>query len=555
MEEIMKKRSFILTLLVMLTIPALLVSAGGSKQSGGSAAGGPVKLTVAVPESLRIENYKTNIMTKMLEERANVDLTFVPLASSDYNNKLNLMAMAGGNELPDIILGMSDVYFQDSMVYQWAQEGAIIPLTKYYKDPGLSPNLHDAVKRVGTNFFSQITSPDGEIYGIPVFNQSYYNEYPAKYMYYKPWVDKLGLKLPTTTEEYRTFLRAIANGDPNGNGKKDEVPLTGQFALTGANYDRWFGWVMNSFIYAGDRNLLTVTDGKVGAAYTTNEWKEGLKFMRSLFAEGLIPTEALTQDENQMRTLINQDGPVVFSFVWFNPDGINANNPAGDNYSALPPLKGPAGVQYLTYRPSVAYTSFVISKNCKNPDAAFKVGDLLASEEIGIMQRFGAEGKEWDYAKNVKDLSNYATPVPNWPFSIIVYNDANFWGGSAVANSSWRQSGPYIRTYGIANGMGNTKEAVAGRTGNNGINADMYQKGGWNPKQVIPKLIYTADEVGEITEILTNLENYNTSMTAAFLSGNRNIDSSWNEYQAELNRIGVARAVSIIQKVYDRMYK
>jgi hypothetical protein len=44
-------------------------------------------------------------------------------------------------------------------------------------------------------------------------------------------------------------------------------------------------------------------------------------------------------------------------------------------------------------------------------------------------------------------------------------------------------------------------------------------------------------------------------MTAAFLSGDRNIDSSWNAYQAELNNIGLPKVLSIIQKVYDRMYK
>jgi hypothetical protein len=83
----------------------------------------------------------------------------------------------------------------------------------------------------------------------------------------------------------------------------------------------------------------------------------------------------------------------------------------------------------------------------------------------------------------------------------------------------------------------------------------MYQEGAWKPKEVIPKLLYNTEEGTEVTEILTNLESYNTSMAAAFLSGDRNIDSSWNAYQAELNNIGLPRVLSIIQKVYDRMYK
>jgi putative aldouronate transport system substrate-binding protein len=375
-------------------------------------------------------------------------------------------------------------------------------------------------------------------------------------MYYKPWLEKLGLKLPSTTGEYQALLRAVAANDLNGNGRKDEIPLTGQFNLTGTNYGRWFNWIMNAFVYAGDTNLLTVNNGKVGAAYATPEWREGLKFMRTLFAEGFIPTETLTQDENQMRTLINVEGPQVFSFVWDNADQINANNPAGDYYEAMPPLKGPGGVQYATYKPSVAHINFMVSKNCKNPDAAFRAGDFMTSEVIGISQRFGAEGIDWDYAKNIPNAeSTYVPTVPGWPLSIITYNDANFWGGSAVANNSWRQSGPMVRGYGIVNGWGLTRETAAGRSGINARISVLYQEGAWKPKEVIPKLIYNAEEVTEITELLANLNNYNTSAIAAFLTGNSNIDSSWNAYQAELNNIGLPRALSIIQKVYDRMYK
>jgi putative aldouronate transport system substrate-binding protein len=351
-------------------------------------------------------------------------------------------------------------------------------------------------------------------------------------------------------------LRAIAANDLNGNGRKDEIPLTGQFNLTGNSYGRWFNWIMNAFVYAGNRYLLTVDNGKVGAAYTTPEWREGLKFIRSLFAEDLIPTETLTQDETQMRTLINAEGPQVFSFVWDNADQINTDNPAGNHYDALPPIKGPNGVQYATYIPSVANISFMISKNCKDPDAAFRVGDLMSSDVIGISQRFGAEGIDWDWAKNVPNTeSTYISTVPGWPLSIVTYNDPNFWGGSAVANNSWRQAGPFIRAYGIVNGWALTKEAAAGRSGINARISILYQEGPWKPKEVIPKLIYNTEEGTEITEILTNLESYNTSMTAAFLSGDRNIDSSWNAYQAELNNIGLPRVLSIIQKVYDRMYK
>jgi putative aldouronate transport system substrate-binding protein len=44
-------------------------------------------------------------------------------------------------------------------------------------------------------------------------------------------------------------------------------------------------------------------------------------------------------------------------------------------------------------------------------------------------------------------------------------------------------------------------------------------------------------------------------MTANFLAGNRDIDSSWNTYLNELNNIGLPKILPVIQKAYDRMYK
>lgn len=127
-----------------------------------------VHLTVGVPDNTLIEDWETNGTTKLIEERGNFDLEFVVFDSNDYASKLNLMVMAGGDELPDVILG-----YIDSMAYQWALEGAILPLTEYYNDPTVSYYIHEAMDRTGTDFISQIKSPDGEIYGIPTYNQSY----------------------------------------------------------------------------------------------------------------------------------------------------------------------------------------------------------------------------------------------------------------------------------------------------------------------------------------------------------------------------------------------
>jgi ABC-type glycerol-3-phosphate transport system substrate-binding protein len=122
----MKKRPFLFSICIAFCLASLF--AGGNSQSaqpsqGGtvSSSSGPVKLSVAIAEDLRIQDYETNHMTGILERDGNVDLSFVLFPSTDYVNKLNLMVMAGGAELPDIIIASPG----DAMVYQWAKEGAI----------------------------------------------------------------------------------------------------------------------------------------------------------------------------------------------------------------------------------------------------------------------------------------------------------------------------------------------------------------------------------------------------------------------------------------------
>jgi putative aldouronate transport system substrate-binding protein len=82
----------------------------------------------------------------------------------------------------------------------------------------------------------------------------------------------------------------------------------------------------------------------------------------------------------------------------------------------------------------------------------------------------------------------------------------------------------------------------------------MYQQGGFNPAEVIPKLIFTTDESDEITEIQSNLLTYVQENIAAFLTGAKDIDADWDAYVAELDKIGLAKYLEVVQGVYDRMY-
>lgn len=515
-----------------------------------------VHLTVAVPDNVRIEDFETNIQTQKLEEMGNFDLEFVIYDSTDYTTKINLMVMAGGTELPDVIMFNTDANTKvtDNQLYSWAQTGVIIPLTQYYEDPEISYWLHEAVERTGVNFFSQITSPDGEIYAIPTYNQSYGNEYPSKLFYYKPWLEQLGMEIPTTLDEYCDLLRAVVNTDLNGNGKADEIGLVGT-SFSDNFYNGWFDFLMNAFVYAGDANYFTVEDGVVGVAYTTDAWKEGLIYIRSMIEEGLIAAESLTMDRNQFDALANAQDTAMFSLAYFSAQMIDMSNPARNEYDYMLPFTGPNGTNYATFVESIASPTFVITANCENPEAAFRLGDLMVNEYFGIMQRYGEEGIDWDYAANIENLEGYVPYVDGFDLYFLPYDDDGFWGGSGVTNASWRQLGPYVRQYAIANGKAINAETVTGYMTAIGKACMAYQESGLRPAEIIPKLIFDTAESDRISETMVTLTSYVEEMTANFLAGNIDIESGWDAYLAEIDAIGVDAVVGTVQQVYDRMYK
>ena len=505
----------------------------------------PDKLTIWVSEVLQVEDWETNAMTLWLEEQGNLDLEFEVQPSADYSTKVNMALTVGDIEdLPDVII----CNFSNGQIWEYAQAETILPLTDYYNDPQLAANIMEAYERTGTEYTKQIISPDNNIYGIATFNQSYGNEYPHKMWMYKPYLDALGEDVPTTTEEYYELLKKVKETDLNGNGKADEIPLAGDTK----DFTGYFNYLMNAFVYAGDSEFKVIKDGVVSAAFNTDEWKEGLKYIHNLFDEGLILSESLTMDSDQFKALLAAENNPVFSFVAM---GKGNTEQYKEDYIGIDSLTGPDGVNFATYRPSTAQVSYVVTANCENPEAAFRLGDLLSSEHMGITQRWGEEGVNWDYAKNLEKPEEYVAAVEGFDLSIVAYDDGTFWGSSEAQNHCWRQVGPYVRQYGIANGLANKPENIDKYKSTLNAALTLYQTSGHNPKEVASVLNYTSDEQDQISDIALSLINYVKECRASFLNGNLDIDAEWDAYLKEIDKIGLDEWLKVVQTVYDRMYK
>ncbi len=109
------------------------------------------------------------------------------------------------------------------------------------------------------------------------------------------WLDKLGLKVPVTMEEFREVARAFTLKDPDGNGKQDTY---------GTSFRQNVNFI-DSFFHAygvapghHQAGMWRVRNGKQTNDWVQPQMKEALLNLASWYKEGLIAPESLTYDWN-----------------------------------------------------------------------------------------------------------------------------------------------------------------------------------------------------------------------------------------------------------------
>lgn len=544
----MKKPTLVLWTLVLALMLSILPAAGVLAEAGFTAedhdnvtAPGefpivkePITLTVTVPLATQVEDYETNEFTKWLEEKSGINLEFNTLPSGDDGLTKLKVALATGSGYGDVILGF---WMSDLDVYKYGSQGFIRDLNEYYDVYGYYTlqgfEKHPEVRAMAT-------SPDGSLYVVPRYVRSIGNELPQRVWINKLWLDNLGLDIPTTTEEFEAVLRAFLNDDPNQNGQQDEIPYAG--AITGwASQPENF--LLNAFLYNDAGNRFIVEDGKVDVAYTQDAWREALTYMNRLCADRLLSPLSYTQDEAQLKQIVATPGESVLGVIPAGSLGniFAANDERIEEYVPLPPLKGPEGVQYTSYEPSGTNNTFMISKDCKNPAAAFRLADLFYSEEAVLRGRFGVPEVDWVEPEEGEtslyaDMGYPALIKPILP-----------WGGTQ--NSHWSEIQSTFRDAEVTHG-----QVWNGTIDFNYLIAQAVPEYlSYIPDEYLWKRVFTEEEAEEVGELDVNLRNYVKESIARFITGDLSIETGWDSYLKELSTIGVDRYVEINQAVYDRM--
>ncbi|MFD2614219.1 extracellular solute-binding protein [Paenibacillus gansuensis] len=320
--------------------------------------GGPKALDLPDGETVLSNRY-----TKALSEKLNIEAKFpVVVKGAAGTEKTNLMIAS--NDITDIILVNYTQYLQ------MVKSDMVEDLTDVYNEYA-SPALKE-VLQTDEGKALELATIDGKLYGIPSMGTTH-NSDPLIWLR-KDWLDKLGLKPPTTVDELTPILKAFVEKDPDGNGKKDTAGLATAQGFTGATaamygLDPYFDY-QKSYV----RNWVKGEDGTIQYGSIQPQTKDALAKLRDLYSQGLIPREfAILKVEQATEQVVSGKAGAFFGPWWsgWSPlnDAIKTDPSADWQAYALKDIDGKATAKQETPIGSIA----VVKKGFKHPEALVKI--------------------------------------------------------------------------------------------------------------------------------------------------------------------------------------
>ena len=545
----MKKKTLALLLAVTMTVSALAACGSEKKTSGEASVKEEVKESsadsaagdaseaeeIAYPEEITIfanmglkaqaQGFTSNndaYWAQALEEITGTHVEWTQPIEA-MAEKFNLM--------------IASEEYTDAIVYDWpnveggpemyVEDEVILDLTDLI--PECMPNFnayleeHPNVKKIMQN-------EEGRILYIPfIRDDAQLNIYVGP-LIRTDWLEKLGLEVPTTTDELYTVLKAFKEQDPNGNGEADEIPMSG------VSFDENINHNIGNLLWAFDTTYtFYVEDGKVVWGPMEDKFVEGLEYIAMLFDEGLIDVDYLLNDRTAMDSKAIADR-VGFEFS-FQPTKYYNDATFNDGTRRM------AGIPYLTTPDNdsqmcfnsdyingvVTSVSFAVTTACEDPKGLLKWLDTIYSEEGIILMNWGEEGTHFEYVDGEPQYIGWDTmtadeknkvqaetmvidttfpTLQQWDALSVTYCD---WGAEAV--DTWANSA--------------------------------------DTSGILPQISFTAEEKEQIADALTQIETYASTQMNNVVIGEMSIDE-WPKVVEKFHDMGIDEILEVYNAAYQR---
>lgn len=461
---------------------------------------------------------------KEMERITGAKVDFRHPAIGQERDQFNLM-IASGN-LPDVI------------EYAWAsvpkgpdnaiKEKRIIRLNELIEKH--APNL-SKVLRENPEFKKLATTDEGNLYMFP-----YFADAPDALVYNGPvlrqdWLDKLGLRMPTTLREWEDVLIAFRDHDPNGNGRKDEIPLL--FDVRVMNFGHAFvgAYGIASVFY---QDAGTVKYGPIDPRF-----KDFLAMMNRWYKEGLIDKDYATLDQKLKDAKMTEG--LVGSMAMNTGYGIGtytsimSKTDPGFKLTAAPyPSQAPGGQSIGQKESPFNGRGAAISASAEHPEKIVRWLDYAYGEAGRLLFNFGIENVSYKlengYPKFTSRITNNADNL-SVSLAMSRYSHGTF-------------AGPFVYDKRFAEqymSMPEQKHAVA-----------VWTKA--DHSKLLPPFTMNSEQSSKQTSIMNDVNAYFDEMVNKFIMGVEPLDN-FDKFVATIRKMGIDEVIRLKQDALDRFVK
>lgn len=320
----------------------------------------PNPAVVKYPEGDDVEN---NVWIRSIKEDLGIAVEYEwTVDSSQYATRLN--TMMASKQFPDFF------YLTASQFQALAEENMLADLSTLYEK-----YASDDVKKVytegGDNAIKSATV-GGKLMALPWISMA--KEDTQMLWIRTDWLDKLELEIPTTMDELIEVAIAFATKDPDGNGKDDTFGLP----INGDTYGGllWHKGFFNGF---GSYPLAWIeNNGKLQYGSTLPGTKDALLKLQEMYTrkDNTIDLEFINKNYFSLydRLATGKYG-IVYGpyYISISPlQGVKTRNPQAE-WKSIPLISTTAGVIPKVQTSIDVAGYWVVSKNCKNPEAVIKL--------------------------------------------------------------------------------------------------------------------------------------------------------------------------------------
>lgn len=318
---------------------------------------------------------ENNDYTRYIKEQINIDTKIAWMAANgkDYDQKVNLSIAS--NSLPDAMI------VNEIQLRQMVKADMLEDLTQTYNDYA-SPQMKNLMDKTEGRALQTATF-DGKLYAIPNINPQ--SDGVHTVWIRKDWLDKLGLEVPRTLEDLEKVALAFVEEDPDGNGEKDTIGISGpqgggSLYTSGTNNTYGFDPIFSS-LHAYPGYWLEDAEGKPVYGSIQPETKTALAKLRDLYAKGLIDPEMGVRKDATEPVVSGKTG-ILFGPWWLGywpfPDVLK-NDPKANWQAYMAPLD--ENGEFNAHMGSTTTQWLVVRKGYEHPEAPVKMLNLLLRDE------------------------------------------------------------------------------------------------------------------------------------------------------------------------------